>query len=41
MRRDVKLAEILSDLIDQGGYRRNRGKICQAVEISPAALSQY
>ncbi|WP_216894049.1 helix-turn-helix domain-containing protein [Nocardia alni] len=41
MSREVKLGEILSDLIDQGGYRRNRGKICQAVRISPAALSQY
>ncbi|MFI5558534.1 helix-turn-helix domain-containing protein [Amycolatopsis japonica] len=37
----MKLDEILSELIDQGGYRRNRGKICDSVGISPAALSQY
>jgi transcriptional regulator with XRE-family HTH domain len=39
--RDVKLGETLGTLIEQGGFRRNRGRICEAVEVSPAALSQY
>lgn len=41
MNREVKLGKILSNLIDNGGYRRNRGKICEAAGVSPAALSQY
>jgi len=40
-RREIKLGQTLTALIEQGGYRRNRRKICDAVQISPAALSQY
>jgi transcriptional regulator with XRE-family HTH domain len=39
--REVKLEATLNDLIERGGYNRNRQAILQAVEISSAALSQY
>jgi transcriptional regulator with XRE-family HTH domain len=39
--REVQLGAVLADLIDNRGYRRNRGKICEAARISQAALSQY
>lgn len=39
--REVKLEATLNDLIERGGYNRNRQAILQAVEISAAALSQY
>jgi transcriptional regulator with XRE-family HTH domain len=39
--RDVKLGQTLSSLIDHGGYSRNRRDILDALDISPAALSQY
>src|ERR1044072_3272045 len=38
--REVKLEATLNDLIERGGYNRNRQAILQAVEISAAALSQ-
>ncbi|MDX3579187.1 helix-turn-helix transcriptional regulator [Streptomyces sp. FL07-04A] len=41
MPRELKFSETLGNLIDNGGYRRNRGKICETVGISSAALSQY
>ncbi len=39
--REVKLGQTLSSLIDRGGYSRNRRDILSALDISPAALSQY
>lgn len=39
--RDVKLEEMLSSLIERGGYSRNRQAILDAVGVSAAALSQY
>jgi transcriptional regulator with XRE-family HTH domain len=39
--RTVKLEEMLSSLIERGGYSRNRQPILDAVQISAAALSQY
>jgi transcriptional regulator with XRE-family HTH domain len=39
--RNVKLEEMLSSLIERGGYSRNRQPILDAVQISAAALSQY
>lgn len=40
-RREVKLEQMLSSLIERGGYSRNRQPILDAVQISAAALSQY
>lgn len=39
--REVKLEATLNDLIERGGFNRNRQAILRAVEISSAALSQY
>jgi transcriptional regulator with XRE-family HTH domain len=39
--REVKLGQMLDKLIEDRGYSRNRRKILRALEISPAALSQY
>lgn len=39
--RSVKLEEMLSSLIERGGYSRNRQPILDALQISAAALSQY
>lgn len=39
--REVKLGQTLSSLIERGGYSGNRRDILTALEISPAALSQY
>lgn len=39
--REVKLGQTLSSLIERGGYSRNRQEILAALDISPAALSQY
>ncbi len=39
--REVKLEEMLSSLIERGGYSRNRQSILDAVGVSAAALSQY
>lgn len=39
--RAVKLEEMLSSLIERGGYSRNRQPILEAVQVSAAALSQY
>jgi transcriptional regulator with XRE-family HTH domain len=39
--REVKLGQTLSSLIERGGYSRNRREILTALDISPAALSQY
>lgn len=39
--RQVKFAQMLEDLIERGGYHRNRKRISSALDISPAALSQY
>ena len=38
---DVKFSEILQELIDSGGYSRNRAKILEATGITSSALSQY
>jgi transcriptional regulator with XRE-family HTH domain len=40
-RREVKLGQTLSALIERGGYSGNRRDILAALDISPAALSQY
>ncbi|HEY7597299.1 MAG TPA: helix-turn-helix transcriptional regulator, partial [Actinophytocola sp.] len=40
-RREVKLEEMLADLIDSRGYSRNRRAILESVGITAAALSQY
>lgn len=39
--RDVKLGEVLTSLIERGGYSRNRQAILATVGVSAAALSQY
>jgi transcriptional regulator with XRE-family HTH domain len=39
--REVKFGEMLDTLIERRGYSRNRKKILRALDISPAALSQY
>lgn len=39
--RNVKLGEVLTSLIERGGYSRNRRAILAAVGVSAAALSQY
>jgi transcriptional regulator with XRE-family HTH domain len=39
--RNVKLDEMLSSLIERGGYSRNRQPILDSLQISAAALSQY
>lgn len=39
--REEKFCEMLENLIERGGYKRNRIKILRALDISPAALSQY
>jgi transcriptional regulator with XRE-family HTH domain len=39
--REVKFGYMLERLIERGGYKRNRIKILRALDISPAALSQY
>ncbi|WNV83828.1 helix-turn-helix domain-containing protein [Umezawaea sp. Da 62-37] len=39
--REVKLGRTLSSLIERGGYSGNRRDILTALDISPAALSQY
>ncbi len=39
--RTIKLGEMLTSLIERGGYSRNRQSIVEAVGVSPAALSQY
>src|SRR5215469_7460012 len=39
--REVKLGQMLDKLIEDQGYNRNRRKILRALDISPAALSQY
>src|SRR3954471_11407893 len=40
-KREVKLGQTLSSLIERGGYSGNRRDILNALDISPAALSQY
>lgn len=39
--RTVKLGEVLTSLIERGGYSRNRHAILATVGVSAAALSQY
>lgn len=39
--REVKLGQMLESLIERRGYSRNRKRILRALDISPAALSQY
>jgi transcriptional regulator with XRE-family HTH domain len=39
--REVKLGQMLYKLIEDRGYSRNRRKILRALDVSPAALSQY
>lgn len=39
--RDIKLEEMLTSLIERGGYSRNRQAILESVGITAAALSQY
>lgn len=39
--REVKLGQMLESLIESRGYSRNRKRILRALDISPAALSQY
>jgi transcriptional regulator with XRE-family HTH domain len=39
--REVKFGEMLDTLIERRGYSRNRKRILHALDISPAALSQY
>jgi transcriptional regulator with XRE-family HTH domain len=39
--RTVKLGETLARLIEERNLQRNRKRICSAVGITPAALSQY
>ncbi|MPZ82341.1 MAG: helix-turn-helix domain-containing protein [Actinophytocola sp.] len=39
--RKVKLEEMLSSLIERGGYSRNRQAILESVGVTAAALSQY
>ncbi|HWO60318.1 MAG TPA: helix-turn-helix transcriptional regulator [Umezawaea sp.] len=39
--RQIKLGQTLSSLIERSGYSRNRREILNALDISPAALSQY
>lgn len=39
--RKVKLEEMLSILIERGGYTRNRRQILESVGVTAAALSQY
>ncbi|MGH4025131.1 MAG: helix-turn-helix domain-containing protein [Pseudonocardiaceae bacterium] len=39
--RTVKLGEVLTSLIERGGYSRNRQAILATVGVSAAALSQY
>lgn len=39
--REVKLEEMLTSLIERGGYTRNRGAILESVGVTAAALSQY
>lgn len=39
--RNVKLEEMLSSLIERGGYSRNRRAILESVGVTAAALSQY
>ncbi|MGH3795537.1 MAG: helix-turn-helix domain-containing protein [Pseudonocardiaceae bacterium] len=39
--RNVKLGEVLTSLIERGGYSRNRQAILATVGVSAAALSQY
>jgi transcriptional regulator with XRE-family HTH domain len=39
--REVKFGQMLDTLIERRGYSRNRKKILHALDISPAALSQY
>ena len=41
LRREVKLGQMLETLIERRGYSRNRKRILRALDISPAALSQY
>lgn len=39
--REIKLGDMLSGLIERGGYSRNRQPIVDAIGVTPAALSQY
>jgi transcriptional regulator with XRE-family HTH domain len=39
--RQLKFGETLAYLIESRGYKGNRQRICSAVGVSPAALSQY
>jgi transcriptional regulator with XRE-family HTH domain len=39
--REVKLGQMLDRLIEDRGYSRNRSRILRALNVSPAALSQY
>lgn len=39
--REVKLEEMLNNLIERGGYSRNRQAILESVGVTAAALSQY
>jgi transcriptional regulator with XRE-family HTH domain len=39
--REVKLGEILQELIKRAGYNRNRKEIAQKLQISESRLSQY
>lgn len=41
MEREVKLEQMLTSLIQRGGYSRNRQPILDAISVSAAALSQY
>jgi transcriptional regulator with XRE-family HTH domain len=41
IKRTVKLEQMLTTLIERGGYSRNRRTIWEAVGITAAALSQY
>lgn len=41
IKREVKLESMLSSLIEQGGYSRNRRPILDSINVTAAALSQY
>jgi transcriptional regulator with XRE-family HTH domain len=41
IKRTVKLEQMLANLINAGGYSRNRGAILESVGVTAAALSQY
>lgn len=41
IKREVKLETVISNLIERGGYSRNRQPILDSIQVTAAALSQY